>query len=175
MHENRAKVREESNLPGTKSDSCNEKETTMLWIAALIVVIGLIAVVINAVRAKRKREFLENTLDAEALFALMNQTPVQLYDVRQPLDLLAYSEMIPGAKRIPPKELIANPELIPRDQDVVVYCTCEAQKTSLEIVRKAKGLGYSRVKVLRDGLAGWKAQGYPVAPYRESFRLDTAV
>jgi rhodanese-related sulfurtransferase len=54
-----------------------------------------------------------------------------------------------------------------------MYCTCEAQKTSLHIVRHAKSLGYKRLKVLRGGLSAWKAKGYPVEVYRESFRLDT--
>ena len=95
--------------------------------------------------------------------------------MRQPLDLLAYSEMIPGAIRLTPKQVMAQPDLIPRDEDVVLYCTCEGQKTSLEIVRQSRSAGYTRLKVLRDGLAGWKARGYPVEPYRESFRLDTAI
>lgn len=56
-----------------------------------------------------------------------------------------------------------------------MYCTCEAQKTSLEILRHAKSLGFSRLKVLRGGLAAWKSKGYPVDAYRESFRLDTVV
>lgn len=149
----------------------------MLWITVGIVAVAVIvAAIVKARRARHEREFIENSVDAEALHALLEPEPkVLLVDVRQPLDLLAYTEMIPGAKRIPPKEVLANPSLIPADTDVVLYCTCEAQKTSLEIVRKAKTLGYNRLKVLRGGLKGWKAKGYPVEIYRESFRLDTAV
>jgi rhodanese-related sulfurtransferase len=149
----------------------------MLWIAIAVVALAvLLFVIIKARRARDVREYDENSIDAEALRGLLNPEPrVLLYDVRQPLDLLAYSEMIPGAKRVPPKEVLANPTLIPSDADVVLYCTCEAQKTSLEIVRHAKTLGFSRLKVLRGGLAAWKAKGYPVEIYRESFRLDTVV
>jgi rhodanese-related sulfurtransferase len=49
---------------------------------------------------------------------------VLLFDVRQPLDLLAYPELISGAKRIPPEEVLKTPSLLPRDEDIVVYCTC---------------------------------------------------
>jgi rhodanese-related sulfurtransferase len=33
---------------------------------------------------------------------------------------------------------------------------------------------FSRIRFLKDGLDGWKARGYPVEPYKESFHLDTA-
>jgi rhodanese-related sulfurtransferase len=147
----------------------------MLWFAIGVVVVGVLIVAgVKAKQARDARELAENSVDAEGLRALLEPEPrVLLVDVRQPLDVLAYSEIIPGAKRIPPKEVLANPKLLPADVDVVMYCTCEAQKTSLEIVRHAKTLGYSRMKVLRGGLRGWKAKGYPVELYRDSFRLDT--
>jgi rhodanese-related sulfurtransferase len=99
---------------------------------------------------------------------------VTIYDIRQPLDLLAYSETIPGAVRIPPNDLLENPTLIPRDEDAVVYCTCPGEKTSWSIVNKARSLEFTRLKLLRGGLAAWKSKGYPVEPYKESFHLDTA-
>ena len=95
-------------------------------------------------------------------------------DVRQPLDFLAYSEIIPGAMRIPPKDLIQQPSLIPREKDAVVYCTCPSEKTSRMILRRALALQFSRIKFLKGGLAGWKAKGFPVEPYEKPFRLDTA-
>jgi rhodanese-related sulfurtransferase len=97
---------------------------------------------------------------------------VLLLDVRQPLDLLAHSEMIPGAKRIPPKELLANPSLIPKEKEAILYCTCPSDKTSKEILRLALSLGFTRIKFLEGGLEGWKAKGYPVEPYQETFHLD---
>jgi len=147
----------------------------MLWIAvAFVAALVSIFAVLKFRKAKDARELAENSVDADGLRRLLDPDPrVLLIDVSQPLDLLAYSEMIPGAKRIPPKQLMADPNLLPSDVDVVMYCTCEAQKTSLEIVRHARMLGYKRLKVLRGGLAGWKAKGYPVEVYRESFRLDT--
>jgi rhodanese-related sulfurtransferase len=144
-----------------------------LVVAAVIAVIG---VVLWRLRARRLREIDGHTIDPDALRDLLeSKADVEVFDVRQPLDVLAYSEMIPGAKRIPPKEVLANPSLIPADTDAVLYCTCEGQKTSREIVRHGLSLGFRKVKLLRGGLAAWKAKGYPVVPYKESFRLDTAV
>ena len=115
-----------------------------------------------------------HSITPETLHTLLaaNQK-VLLYDVRQPLDLLADTEIIVGATRIPPRDLLENPLLIPKDKDLVVYCTCPSDKTSRSISHRAQAMGFSRVRFLQGGLAGWKAKGYPVEPYEESFHLDT--
>ena len=129
----------------------------------------------NCGRLWNRRYRLElRSITAEALRSLLvSSREVLLYDVRQPLDLLADSEIIPGATRIPPKELLQNPLLIPKDREVVVYCTCPGDKTSRRILRLAEAMHFFRVKFLKGGLAGWKAEGYPVEPYERPFRLDT--
>jgi rhodanese-related sulfurtransferase len=53
----------------------------------------------------------------------------------------------------------------------VVYCTCPSDKTSRTVLRRALRLGLFRIKFLKGGLAGWKAKGYPVEPYKEVFHL----
>jgi rhodanese-related sulfurtransferase len=127
-------------------------------------------------RARRRRELEQHSIEPEALHDLLTSNKkVRVFDVRQPLDLLAYSELIPGATRVPPKDIMANPSLIPKEEDAVVYCTCPGDKTSREILQRALGLNFSRLKILRGGLAAWKAKGYPVVPYRDAFRLDTEV
>ena len=96
----------------------------MLWIALVVVaLVAIVAAVVRVRRAGAEREFRANSVDAVALRSLLEPEPprVLLYDVRQPLDLLAYSEIIPGAKRVPPKEILANPRLVPSDADVVIY------------------------------------------------------
>ena len=114
-----------------------------------------------------------HSITPEALRTLLASTQVLLLDVRQPLDLLADSEIIPGATRIPPKEVLQNPSLIPRDKDVVVYCTCPGDETSRRILHQVLALHFLRIKLLKGGLGGWKAKGYPVVPYEKPFHLDT--
>jgi rhodanese-related sulfurtransferase len=139
-------------------------------------VIGIVVLVWWRLRQRHLRMLEQYSIGAEELRSLLEPTAqVQVFDVRQPLDVLAYSEMIPGAKRIPPKEILANPSLIPSDADVVVYCTCDGQKTSREIIERSLGLGFRRARLLRGGLAAWKAKGFPVIPYKEVFHLDTAI
>ena len=126
-------------------------------------------------RTRTKHMLEQHSITPEALHSLLASKPeILLLDVRQPLDLLSDSEIIVGAKRIPPQEVLDNPSLIPREKDLVAYCTCPGDKTSRAIIRRARALHFDRVKFLKGGLAAWKAKGYPVEPYLESFHLNTA-
>jgi len=140
-----------------------------IGVAVLCLVIGI--------WIKRKRDLHDmerHSISPDALHALLaSNQEVRLYDVRQPLDLLADSEIIVGAKRISPRDMLENPSLIPKDEDLVVYCTCPSDKTSRTISHRAQAMGFSRIRFLQGGLAGWKVKGYPVEPYNESFHLDT--
>jgi rhodanese-related sulfurtransferase len=64
------------------------------------------------------------------VFLASNQE-VMVFEVRQPLDLSTDPEIIVGAKRIPPKDLLDNPTLIPKEKDSVVYCTCPNDKPAV--------------------------------------------
>lgn len=144
-----------------------------LVLAGICIAVLCVLLFVQRKRAVVQRELEKYSITPQALRPLLDAHQVLLYDVRQPLDLLANSEMIPGAKRVPPKEILANPDLIPKDQDAVIYCTCPSDKTSRIILDKALELDFTRMKFLRGGLEAWKAAGYPVEPYNESFRLDT--
>ena len=127
---------------------------------------------------RRKRLFFEShRINAEQLHAILfagnGTSPVQVIDVRQPLDMLAYSEIIPGARRIAPREILQNPDLLTRDQDTIVYCTCPSDETATKIMQKAVSLGFKKIKVLHGGLEAWKEKQYPVEPYESAFHLDT--
>ena len=148
---------------------------SMLLTIMLIVVslVGLFLLVALRVKGQRdQREVEQHSMTAEELHALLaSNQEVLLFDVRQPLDLLAHSEIIPKAQRIPPSEVLQNPSLIPREKDTVVYCTCPSDKTTRAVLRRVLALHFSRVKFLEGGLAAWKEKGYPVEPYNEVFHL----
>ena len=144
-------------------------------ITPIVLVILALVIAYWIKRARDRRELEQHSITPEALQGLLALNgEVIIFDVRLPLDLLVDSEIILGAKRIPPKEMSENPSLIPRDKDTIVYCTCPSDKTSRAILHKALAMHFSRVKFLKGGLDGWKAKGYPVEPYKQSFHLDTA-
>lgn len=145
-----------------------------LTLAAIVVAMACLMVLVSMKRSRNRRKLKRHSISAEQLESLMaSNTNVALFDVRQPLDLLGYPELIRSAQRIPPEEVLKTPTLLPRDEDIVVYCTCPGDKTSRSVLHRARELGFTRIKFLTGGLATWKAKGYPVEPYRESFRLST--
>jgi rhodanese-related sulfurtransferase len=145
----------------------------MMTLVAIGIAMACVVVLVFVKRSRNQSQLQRHSISAEQLESLMTSgQKVFLFDVRQPLDLLAYPELIPGAQRIPPEEVIKTPSLLPRDEDIVVYCTCPGDKTSRSVLHRALALGFTRIKFLTGGLAAWKGKGYPVEPYRESFRLS---
>ena len=129
-------------------------------------------------RVKERKAFEKLSITPEALHDLMvAHHDVLVIDARQPLDLLADSQIIPGAQRISPEEAMNNPTLIPQDKELVVYCTCPSDKTSRLIALKAQSMmpqvDIARVRFLKGGLEAWKAKGFPVVAYDKTFHLDT--
>jgi rhodanese-related sulfurtransferase len=124
-------------------------------------------------RLRAKRDVEENSIEPEALHILLSAKQVLLYDVRQPLDFLAYPQIIPGAMRIAPKDIAERTASFSRDQNSVIYCTGAHDDTSKMVLGKARALNFTQVKLLKGGLKAWKAKGYPVEAYTHSFQLDT--
>ena len=146
-----------------------------MTLTLLVIAIAIICAIVLtwAKRSKNQSELDRHSISVEQLQSMMvSGQEVFLFDVRQPLDLLAYPELIRGAKRIPPQDVLDKPSLIPRNENIVVYCTCPGDKTSRIVLRRALALGFTRIKFLKGGLAAWKTKGYPVEPYRESFRIS---
>jgi membrane protein DedA with SNARE-associated domain/rhodanese-related sulfurtransferase len=92
-------------------------------------------------------------------------TPPFIVDLRHPLDYLPDPRVLPGALRIGPNELKQHSEIIPRDRDVILYCTCPSEETSAKLALQLHKLGIYRVRPLRGGFDGWKQAGYPLVDY----------
>ncbi len=54
------------------------------------------------------------------------------------------------------------PHEIPRDRDVVLYCTCPSEATAAKTAMELHKLGIERVRPLRGGFDEWKRLGYPL-------------
>lgn len=143
---------------------------TLIW-AATVCALILVWIVVRRLRARHEID--SKSIGPEELYKLLSAKRVLLYDVRQPLDFLAYPEIIPGAMRIAPKDIAEQTASFSRDQNSVIYCTGADDDTSLMVLGKARELNFTRVKILKGGLGAWKAKGYSVESYTESFQLDT--
>ena len=88
-----------------------------------------------------------------------------IVDLRHPLDYLPDPRVLPGAIRISPGEIAEHVEMIPRDRDVILYCTCPSEETSARVAKQLLRLGVHRVRPLRGGFEGWRDAGYPLELY----------
>lgn len=138
--------------------------------------VAVVFIILKTRRNRRRIELEQYSISPQDLYGLMHSDRrVLLFDVRQPLDLLANSTTIPGSLRVSPDELKRNPALIPRDEDVVVYCTCISDATAHHVIRRALSMHYTRARLLRGGLEAWRESGYPVEAYTMPFHLAPAV
>ncbi len=126
-------------------------------------------------RVLKQRKFLrgvrELRLEPSELKAMLDAAetsgniPPFIVDLRHPLDYLPDPRVLPGALRIGPNELKLHSEIIPRDRDVILYCTCPSEETSAKLAMQLHKMGVYRVRPLRGGFDGWKRAGYPLVDY----------
>jgi membrane protein DedA with SNARE-associated domain/rhodanese-related sulfurtransferase len=148
----------------------NEFFGTLVHFAGILVLLMIVAVLLY--RYIQRRRFLTELrglrLEPAQLQAMIDDArehgqPVPfIVDLRHPLDVLTDPLVLPGALRIGPEELKQRFELIPRDRDVVLYCTCPSEETSAKIAMELRRMGVRRVRPLRGGLQGWRDAGYPL-------------
>ena len=122
-----------------------------------------------------RRELERHTITPEELrVSLASNLDLLVVDVRQPLDLLGDSVIIPGAVWFAPQQVVDDPSLLPERSELVVYCTCPSDNIGRAVLHRALAMGFTRIKFLKGGLDGWRAKGYPVGPYDKPFRLDSS-
>jgi len=85
-----------------------------------------------------------------------------IVDLRHPLDFLAAPRTLPHALRIAPDEIAARRAELPANREIVVYCTCPNEATSVMVAKQLRSLGVKQVRPLAGGLAGWEKLGFPV-------------
>ncbi len=135
----------------------------------LLMVVGVL--LIRYIRRLRfLRELRGLRLEPSQLLSMMDDAEREglpapfIVDLRHPLDVLSDSYTLPNALRIGPDELKLRNELIPRDRDIVLYCTCPSEETSAKVALDLRRLGVRRVRPLRGGLQGWRDAGYALEP-----------
>ncbi len=106
------------------------------------------------VAARLEPEDLKKQLDAGE--------PVYIVDLRHPLELLPDPFTLPGALHFSPDALAARHHEIPRDRDIVLYCTCPSEATAAKTAMALMNLGIERVRPLRGGFDEWKRLGFPL-------------
>ncbi|MGP8252929.1 MAG: VTT domain-containing protein [Terracidiphilus sp.] len=87
---------------------------------------------------------------------------VYIVDLRHPLELMTDPFTLPGAQHFAPDVLAQRHGEIPRDRDIVLYCTCPSEATAAKTALTLHRLGIERVRPLRGGFDEWKRLGFPM-------------
>lgn len=137
---------------------------TKKYLAATVATLALLAAPLRAEDSPALAEAMEEYLDfAEygSSIILPEQIPqeewpkILVIDARDAAQFEA--DRIPGAINIEWRRAVARRDEIPRDKPVVVYCNTGS--LSAQAVFALRLLGWDNVRVLQDGIEGWKAKG----------------
>jgi rhodanese-related sulfurtransferase len=106
------------------------------------------------------------TITAEELKAkVVKKEPVTIIDVRASDTYVSNENKIEGAIFVRFRRLrarLAQPPLkdVPRDREIITYCACPNEETSIRAAQVFLDAGFQRVRVLKGGWQAWlKANG----------------
>lgn len=149
-------------------DVLKKNPGALAWTAHFSVVLFVLAVIgLLAHRIWKQQAFLKQVrtarLEPEDLKRMIDSgNPIFIVDLRHPLDYLPDPRVLPGAVRLTPDKLVESSDQIPRDRDVVLYCTCPSEATAAKMAMNLRKLGIYRVRPLRGGFDMWKQKGFPL-------------
>lgn len=126
------------------------------WVAVLVV--GLLAAWIGWKYYQRQRFLKKLTVDritaTELRAKLRSGEQVVVVDVRS---VFESEDSIPGALHIPLEDLDARHADIPRDRDIVLFCSCPNEASSARAALLLRKRGIVRVHPLYGGVDAWRA------------------
>jgi membrane protein DedA with SNARE-associated domain/rhodanese-related sulfurtransferase len=94
-----------------------------------------------------------------------------IVDLRHALDFAADPETIPGAFRMDTKELQEKNDTLPRDREIILYCTCPNEATSARMAILLRKQGIKTIRPLQGGLDAWRDRGYPITRHEQLKQL----
>ena len=85
-----------------------------------------------------------------------------IIDVRSTTARNLEPHWIPGALHIPLQNVAHQLKELPRDRDIILYCTCPSEASAARVAKILMNHGFKRVRPLYGGLDAWVAAGYAV-------------
>jgi membrane protein DedA with SNARE-associated domain/rhodanese-related sulfurtransferase len=149
-------------------DVLKKNPNALAWVEHSAVVLFLLLLIGFLIwRFVRQQAFLREIrmarLEPDQLKLMLDhEQPVYIVDLRHPLDYLPDPRTLPGAVLLTPDSLVQLSDQIPRDRDVVLFCTCPSEATAAKMALTIRKLGVTRVRPLRGGYDEWKRLGYPL-------------
>ena len=86
--------------------------------------------------------------------------PPVVLDVRSATAQGLQLQRIPGALHMPVQQVGQHIGKLPRDRDIILYCTCPNEASAAKAAKLLMNHGFRRVRPLHGGLEAWVAAGY---------------
>jgi len=85
-------------------------------------------------------------------------------DLRSQLEIKQSPLRIRGALHMTMDEVHLRHQDIPRDRDIILYCSCPNEVSSARVALQLHRKGISRVRPLLGGIDVWRERNYPMEP-----------
>ena len=89
-------------------------------------------------------------------------------DVRSNTARTLQPRWIPGAIHVPVDDVAKHLAELPRDREIVVYCTCPSEASAARVAKLLINHGFKEVRPLYGGLDAWIEAGYAVDGAQEA-------
>jgi membrane protein DedA with SNARE-associated domain/rhodanese-related sulfurtransferase len=86
---------------------------------------------------------------------------VIILDLRSSAEVERDPSLIRGARHVTMDELKSRQQDFPRDQDIILYCSCPNEVSSARMALLLQRNGFTRVRPLLGGLDAWRERKYP--------------
>jgi membrane protein DedA with SNARE-associated domain/rhodanese-related sulfurtransferase len=143
---------------------------------AIVIVVAFLAVYIGFKWWERRRFFTMlrmARISVDELYRLLDagEKPV-IVDVRSQTGRALEPRQIPGALHVPLHAVDHHVKDLPRDREIIVYCTCPNEASAAQVAKILMNNGFKKVRPLHGGLEAWIDAGYEV---EELSAADTMV
>jgi len=87
-----------------------------------------------------------------------------ILDLRPLIEIEQDPSLIRGALHMSMDEIESRQQEIPRDRDIILYCSCPNEVSSARVALALRRNGISRVRPLLGGIDAWRDRNYPTEP-----------
>lgn len=137
-------------------------------------ILAFIVVVLTAIMAQAQTDPAVQMISAEELKTkISSNQPVTIIDVRSSEGYASSSNTMKGAIHFKLRRLksrLAFPPLkdLSKDREIVTYCACPNDESSIAAAQILQASGFKRVRVLQGGWREWLKANGPVEPRAKS-------
>jgi membrane protein DedA with SNARE-associated domain/rhodanese-related sulfurtransferase len=98
---------------------------------------------------------------------------VVIVDLRHAIEFDAEPQTICGAVHMDPSDLEEAIDVIPRDREIILFCSCPNEATAAQMALRLRSRGITRIRPLAEGLEGWRKRGFPLQELRQGAESQT--